>query len=34
MVKDPLTKNQNNLWNLCAEDEAKDVNGLRLNKGV
>lgn len=34
MVKDPFTKNQNNLWNLCVEDEAKDVNGLRFNKGV
>ena len=32
MVKDPFTKNQNNLWNLCVEDEAKVVNGLRLNQ--
>lgn len=26
MVKDPFTKNQNNLWNLRVEDETKVVN--------
>lgn len=26
MVKDPFTKNQNNLWNLCVEDKTKVVN--------